>query len=177
MSRHAIIDLGTNSALLLIIELNGTPSSIRLPFPPLPKKHPEQSLGFHVLKDEAAICRLGEGLHQHDYLSDAAQDRTLHVLHEFKTLCDTYHARDVTLVGTEACRRAKNIETFQTRITQELGWQLVVLSGSDEAALSYQAAIADHPLADPETIVVDPVGVVRRGGFFLQDVGAGVGDV
>lgn len=137
--KRAIIDLGTHSALLLIID-ESTPS------PPLP---------FTVLGDEARICRLGEGLHRSRQLSLAACERTLAVLREFKAHCAAHAVAEMVVVGTEACRRADNSGDLGRMIAQDLGLQLEIISPDAEARLSFRAATFDFGREPRPPVVID----------------------
>lgn len=140
--RRAIIDLGTHSVLLLIID-DTVPQSPRLP--------------FTVIADLMRICRLGEGLYVHHILLKSAQERVFSSLTEYKTLCDKYGVEDVTLLGTEACRRAKNCDEFRRAIWKKFAWTLTVISAETEASLAYLGACLDFKdMKNP--IVIDPGG-------------------
>ncbi len=113
----ASIDIGTNTILLLIAEWDGT--SIR------------------VLRDEARIARLGEGLHQEPFFTSAAQKRALNVLKDYRALADRLGAQPIWAVGTAACRKAKNAPEFVARVLKETGIAIQIISGEEEARLSF----------------------------------------
>lgn len=164
MVRHAFIDLGTNSALLLVVE-----------FDPLSS--------YRVICDEARICRLGEGLHESPYLREAARRRTVEILTEYHVRCEREGVAHVTLVGTEACRRAQNIDVFKQEITAATGWTLNVITPQQEATLSYEAAYCDFKeTLSALPLVVDPGGgstevMVQTDAGSLQYVSMPIGSV
>ncbi len=112
--RLAGIDIGTLTCRLLIAELN------------LP----------HELKEiasERRILRLGEGVDQHKRLSESAIDRVVETLKEWREETRAYSFDGIAVVATSAVRESKNRQEFLTRVKQETGWDVEVLSGEEEA--------------------------------------------
>lgn len=124
MTTFAAIDIGTHSILLLI----GVPQ-------------PDGTI--HVLDERSSLPRLGEKLKQTGCLGRGAMDRAITVLKEYREACDTHGVTDVAIVGTEALRCASNSNEFLTRIKQETGFEVEVISGPREAALTFAAAAHD----------------------------------
>jgi exopolyphosphatase / guanosine-5'-triphosphate,3'-diphosphate pyrophosphatase len=111
----AALDLGTNNCRLLVARPAGC--------------------GFRVVDAFSRIVRLGEGLAATGALSDAAITRTLDAL---RICADKITARNVTAsryVATEACRRAANCEVFLTRVREEIGLEIEIISSREEARL------------------------------------------
>jgi exopolyphosphatase / guanosine-5'-triphosphate,3'-diphosphate pyrophosphatase len=133
MAAAATIDIGTNSLLLLIGE-------------PLPDG------SIRVLEDRAHITRLGEGLAASDRLTDAAIERTIATLREYKECCDRHGAQAVAAVGTAALRQASNAEAFLARARDELGIAVDVIAPEREARLTHLAAVRDF---GEEIVVID----------------------
>ena len=71
----ASIDLGTNTALLLIADVSGTQGN-------------HGGLPLQVLHDEARITRLGEKLHDTKQFILAARERVLSALMDYRKKCD-----------------------------------------------------------------------------------------
>ena len=117
----AAIDIGTNSVKLLVGRVDGrrvTP-----------------------LLHRTIITRLGEGLQKTGSLSGDAIDRTLAALAEFQTLARERGAERVQAVGTLALRAASNGQAVVDRIATELGLRIRILTGEQEAKLSFQGAV------------------------------------
>jgi exopolyphosphatase/guanosine-5'-triphosphate,3'-diphosphate pyrophosphatase len=113
--QFAALDLGTNNCRLLVARPIGT--------------------GFRVVDAFSRIVRLGEGLGATGALSDAAMARTLDAL---RICADKIAARKVAggrYVATEACRRAANCEAFLTRVNDEVGLEIEIISSREEARL------------------------------------------
>ncbi len=124
---YAAIDLGTNNCRLLIAR----------------RSHD----GFRVIDAYSRIVRLGEGLAHTGRLSDEAMDRALAAL---AVCADKMKRRGVTRVrsiATEACRTAENGAAFVTRVFEQTGIDLNIVSTEDEANLALSGC---SPLLDPE---------------------------
>lgn len=137
--RLATIDIGTNTILLLIAELN-------------------ESGAFQVLEDRAEITRLGEGVDQTRRIGPAGEERSFEVLRSYLERCRGLGVDEVVAVGTSALRDAGNADHFKARIKRELGLDLRVLSGEEEASYSYLAVQRGLGLEGKEVLVVDVGG-------------------
>lgn len=132
----AIIDIGTNTVILLIAEI-----------------HADHS--YHILHDEACITRLGEGIHQNPAFLESGMERTFAALRNFKTTIDHHDCDSVIAVGTAAFRNAKNAAVFITRLQNELQIPVKVISGEKEADLIFQATTVDFKNLPRPLWVVD----------------------
>jgi exopolyphosphatase / guanosine-5'-triphosphate,3'-diphosphate pyrophosphatase len=137
--RIASLDLGTNTILLLIADL-------------------QEAGSFVVLDDRAEITRLGEGVDHAGFLSETAQRRTLAVLRDFAERCRILGVDEVVVVGTSALRDAANRDEFKQRLQHECGWQLRVLSGEEEARYSFSAVCGGLDLKGRDVLAVDVGG-------------------
>lgn len=127
----AAIDVGTNSIKLLVGRVEG---------------------GTVVpLLHRAVNSRLGEGLQASGLISAEASDRTIAALKDLATLARDRGATRLAAVGTLVLRSAGNSAEFLRRCRDEAGLELRILTGEEEARLSFQgaswAAAADHVLA------------------------------
>ena len=123
MGTLATIDIGTNTVLLLVAR--------------------RERDKWVILRDEARISRLGEGLHQAPFFLSQAQERTFAVLKEFRDMAQDDGAQTVQAVGTAAFRKAKNALEFVGRVKKELGIAIEIISGEEEAKLSYLSVKTD----------------------------------
>jgi len=131
MSRYAAIDIGTNSVRLLIGD--GTTSDERL----------------------MRITRLGKGVDATKRLDPASIERTLEVLREYRQVMDRYDIAGLRATATSAARDATNRDDFFGPASQILGTDLELLSGTDEARLSFAGATAELDAAQGPFLVVD----------------------
>jgi len=116
----AAIDVGTNSVKMLL----GTVAEDRV----VPELH------------RAQITRLGQGLAATGVISPEAAGRTIEAIAGFRKLAEERKAERVTAVGTQALREAKNADEFLARCEREAGLALRILTGEEEARLSFQGA-------------------------------------
>jgi exopolyphosphatase/guanosine-5'-triphosphate,3'-diphosphate pyrophosphatase len=134
--RSAFFDIGTNTILCLIAEIRDTGR-------------------FRVLDDLAEIVGLGQGVDQTRLISPEAARRALNVLQRFVHQCRSLGVEAMTAVGTSALRDAQNSEQVRSRIRDEIGLDVRVLSGAEEAAYSFLAVQRGLALANRELLVVD----------------------
>lgn len=105
------------------------------------------------------ITRLGRGVGETGVLDRDAIETTVDVLREFRSIMDHHGVERVRATATSAARDASNAEAFMTPATEILGVRPEVLSGTDEARLSFAGATAQ---LDPAT-----------GPFLVVDIGGG----
>ena len=123
---YAALDLGTNNCRLLVAR---------------PTRE-----GFRVVDAFSRIVRLGEGLSLSGRLSDPAMARTLEALKVCAAKIRRRGVTQVRAVATEACRQAENCDAFLSRVRQETGIELEIISQDEEARL---AICGCAPLIDP----------------------------
>ena len=88
---------------------------------------------FKIVDADRRILRLGEGVDQHKRLSQAAMDRVVATLKDWKEQTAKYPLNASGVVATSAVRESDNRQDFLARITQETGWEVEVLTGDEEA--------------------------------------------
>lgn len=119
----AALDLGTSNCRLLVAR------------PVFQQKSQHKTL--RVVDSYSRIVRLGEGLSDSGELSADAMDRTIKALAACKAKLDKYTIAKGRYVATEACRRARNAETFIKRIEQDIGLDIDIISNEEEARLAF----------------------------------------
>ena len=132
----AAIDCGTNSVRLLIT-----------------------SDGRTQIERLMRITRLGQGVDATGRLNEAAIERTLDVLREYREVIDQHGVTKIRMAATSASRDASNRDEFFQAAQEILGVMPEVISGEEEGRLSFQGATAD---LDPEL-----------GPFLVCDIGGG----
>jgi len=146
--RVAGIDCGTNSVRLLIADITPPADPERGPASTSPARPAARPLTD--LAREMRIVRLGEGVDRTGRLSAAALDRTMTALREYADLITEAKPEAVRMVATSATRDAANSSEFTERVTEVLGVAPEVISGDEEARLSFTGAtreLAGSPLA------------------------------
>lgn len=112
--RLAGIDIGTLTCRLLIADCSSC----------APLKE---------LRSERRILRLGEGVDQNKRLSQAAMDRVICCLCEWKAVIETYRVDACAVVATSAVRDAVNRAEFLDRVKCAAGFDVEIITGDEEA--------------------------------------------
>jgi exopolyphosphatase/guanosine-5'-triphosphate,3'-diphosphate pyrophosphatase len=136
----AVIDVGTNSIKLCVARL-------------------ERGQLF-VLADIVSVTRLGEGTAETGLLAPEAMERSKGALYEMADTALRLGADEIISVGTQALRAARNRGEFIAAVESECGFKIMVISGEEEAELSFRAV---RSLAAGKT----------PGGALVFDVGGG----
>lgn len=119
------------------------------------------------------VVRLGQGVDETHRFSDEALERTYAAVREFKDVLDEHAVDAIRFVATSATRDADNREEFENTVESILGVRPEVISGTEEADLSFLAASsAISSLPDVEA----PYLVVDLGGGSCELVLGGDGD-
>lgn len=122
MEKIGIIDLGSNSARLVIVNLF--------------------TEGYFMVVDELKeSVRLGQDMERDGFLKPARVAETIKTLKMFRKLCDSSGVTRIIAVATEAVRRAKNQRSFLDEIQASCGIKIRVLSAEEEAVLVYRGVI------------------------------------
>lgn len=132
MGNLAAIDCGTLSTRLLISAPGGEPV-LRL----------------------MRITRLGEGVDRSGLLLAEAIERTLAVLREYRGFMSERKVQTARMVGTSALRDASNRALFSKPAAQVIGTELNLLSGREEAALSFLGSTAELSAESAPWLVAD----------------------
>jgi exopolyphosphatase / guanosine-5'-triphosphate,3'-diphosphate pyrophosphatase len=130
----AAIDCGTNSLRLLITA--GGPDLVR----------------------EMRIVRLGGGVDRTGRLDPAALERARATLADYKKLIEDHQVTRVRMVATSATRDATNTDEFHHMVMATLGQPAEVITGEQEAALSFAGAVAGLPPRDHRSYLVVDIG-------------------
>lgn len=108
--------------------------------------------GKAVNRKTLASTTLADGLALTGYLSDEAMDRTAAAIRTFVAEARRRGADNIYVFGTEAMRAAKNGKAFKSRLEEENGLPVDVISGETEARLGLMGAAGD---TEDEATVVD----------------------
>ncbi len=160
---RAVIDIGSNSVLLLVGE-----------------RHADGSLT--IVRDEATVARVSEGAAARGTLSPVAIERTLAVLRRYRELASQDGVETIQAVATEGLRMASNTRDFLEPAAAILGSEVRLISGDEEARLSYRSVALEHPQTRGELRVIDIGGastelVVGHGLAVEQAVSHRIGSV
>jgi exopolyphosphatase/guanosine-5'-triphosphate,3'-diphosphate pyrophosphatase len=151
--RVAAIDCGTNSLRLLIADIDAKRSQLA------------------DVQRRMEIVRLGQGVDATGRLAPDALARTFAMLEQYSKAISDSGAEGVRLVATSATRDASNSEEFTTGVRHILSIDPEVISGAEEAYLSFSGATAElGPAGEPGTD--GPAGRPEPP-FLVVDIGGG----
>lgn len=133
--RVAAIDCGTNSIRLLIADIsNGK---------------------FHEVKRDMEIVRLGQGVDQTGQFHPDAIARTLNAVDKFASEISKRGVERIRFCATSATRDATNRDLFVSGVKERLGIEPEVISGEEEARLSFSGATRELPDSLDPFLVID----------------------
>jgi len=160
--RVASIDCGTNSTRLLVAELDADGRLV-------------------TLERLMRITRLGRGTDATGRLDPAAVERTVDVLREYREVMDRFGVADgrVRIAATSAARDASNRDEFFDAAEAVVGARPELLSGAQEAQLSFLGATSDLDKDLGPFLVMDigggstetAVGTTEAEAFLSLDIG------
>ncbi|GAB3233254.1 exopolyphosphatase [Algoriphagus aestuariicola] len=133
--KAAVIDMGTNTFHLLLVELNG--------------------VGFRTIYKEKIPVKLGQGGINQNHIAPDAQKRAFHTLKHFKNLIDGEHIDQVFAFATSAVRNAENGHEFVSKVKDDLGIHVNVISGDEEAQLIYEGINLSGSLNGHTNLMMD----------------------
>lgn len=147
--RVAAIDCGTNSIRLLIADVDAAGADAADVGPAVAPRMAE-------VHREMRVVRLGQGVDVTGMLAEEALERTFAAVDDYAALIRDAGAERIRFVATSATRDARNRDVFVAGIQSRLGIAPEVVSGAEEAALSFAgAASVLPPAADRRVLVVD----------------------
>uniref|UniRef100_Q3AP08 Ppx/GppA phosphatase n=1 Tax=Chlorobium chlorochromatii (strain CaD3) TaxID=340177 RepID=Q3AP08_CHLCH len=135
--RVACIDIGTNTALLLIADLNPTNGTI------------------HPLCHRQTIVRLGKNVDAHKVIDSAAQTRLMACMQQYRQLADEHGCSSIVAAGTSALRDAVNRDEVVQAVENASGITITPIAGESEAALTFMGAVAGVQEVPERFVVID----------------------
>jgi exopolyphosphatase/guanosine-5'-triphosphate,3'-diphosphate pyrophosphatase len=147
--RRAVIDIGTNSVKLLVADVEGR----------------------HVMPvwEGSEQTRLGRGFYETHRLSPAALAATGQAAAGFAQRASDLRAVSIRVIATSAARDALNAEDLVQAVRNAAGLEMEILSGEQEADLSFQGVTTDSRYADTPFLLLEVGGGSAQ--FILGDHG------
>lgn len=133
--RKAVIDLGTNTFHLFIVEL--------------------EDGQLKTLYKEKIAVKIGKNGISKGYIAKDAMKRAVHTLEVFKTVLDQFHTTDVIGVATSAIRNAKNGQELLDQIYNSTQIEIQIISGDREAELIFEGVRAAEAVNNAPQLVMD----------------------
>jgi exopolyphosphatase/guanosine-5'-triphosphate,3'-diphosphate pyrophosphatase len=137
--RVAVVDIGTNSTRLLIAEVEPAEGALE------------------ELLRRSQVTRLGDGVDSAGRLSKAASARVFRTLDEYRREIDSHDCAANLAVLTSAVREAANGDSFAERVRTDYGLDAHVLTGEEEAELTFLGAMSgrdEGARGGPRTVTV-----------------------
>jgi len=129
-SAVAVIDVGTNSTNLLVIDAAGSQIDRRV-----------------------TVTRLGRGMVNTGRLSEEGITSTVETIKHYVDSIDP--KTRIRIVATEACRRASNAKDFLDAVLAATGQHVEIVSGEAEGRLAFTGALSGTANAGRPTLVID----------------------
>jgi exopolyphosphatase/guanosine-5'-triphosphate,3'-diphosphate pyrophosphatase len=133
-NRVAVIDVGTNSARLLVADVGGGRVA--------------------PVERRSTVTRLGRGVDLSGLLSAEAIEDACEAIGEYVGVIEELGAQSVAAIATSAVRDAENGGAFVAELRERFALSARVLDGEEEARLTYLGATSERPPDEP-TLVVD----------------------
>lgn len=122
MKNIAIIDIGSNSIRLVLVQV-------------------KKGSFFKIIKEIKKTVRLGENTNEKNTLLHTKMDMAVETLKVFKRICTSAGVDEIIAVATAAVRKAKNKKEFLNKVKNEIGINIRVLSGNEEAYYAFFGVI------------------------------------
>jgi exopolyphosphatase/guanosine-5'-triphosphate,3'-diphosphate pyrophosphatase len=130
------IDIGTNAVRLLVVRIN-------------------PNFSYTIISQEKEVVRLGEEEFKDNILKPKAMERAIFICGKFADLARTYGAKEIIAVGTSAIREAKNQSDFLSKVRNETGLIVRVISGEEEARLVCLGVSSGIDIGQEKAIFID----------------------
>jgi exopolyphosphatase/guanosine-5'-triphosphate,3'-diphosphate pyrophosphatase len=134
--RVAVVDIGTNSTRLLVADVDSAGAVTEL-------------------ARRSQVTRLGDRVDSGHNLSEQAIERTCATLGEYRLLIDEHACEADLAVLTSAARDASNGPAFTERVRSDYHLDARILTGDEEAQLTFLGAMSDRPPSTEPTVVID----------------------
>src|SRR3954470_22910022 len=131
--RVAVVDIGTNSTRLLIADVAGN--------------------RVRELERRSRVTRLGRGVDLSGQLSAEAIEAACAAIAQYVSLYNLANVDQVVAIATSAVRDASNGSAFVAELRERFALSARVLSGDEEARLTYLGATCEEPPAEPALVI------------------------
>jgi exopolyphosphatase/guanosine-5'-triphosphate,3'-diphosphate pyrophosphatase len=136
--RIGAIDIGTNTVLLLVAE--------------------KRDGALVAIEERATITRLGEGVDKSRELKPEAIVRTSAALDDYAKITRALGVEKMAVVGTSAMRDARGGEKIRAYVNETFGVDACVLSGDEEARMTFAGALSGLSISPDEDVAVFDIG-------------------
>src|SRR3569833_867165 len=134
-NRHAVMDLGTNTFHLLIVE--GSVDDLR------------------IIVHEHIAVKIGEGGINKGLITEAAFQRGLNTMKDFSERIKSNNVHQTKCIATSALRNASNGGDFIKQVKTETGIDIEIINGEQEATFIYEGIRAAGALSAENSLIMD----------------------
>ncbi len=134
--RYASIDIGTNTILMLIGEIDGTES-------------------IAPIKDFYSVPRIGKSVSSTRLLDGESISRATEILRDYRRIAERYGVDRIFASATSAVRDALNRDQFISAVRDSCGIEVEVIAGEIEAKLSFLGAVSGDADRSARSLVID----------------------
>jgi exopolyphosphatase/guanosine-5'-triphosphate,3'-diphosphate pyrophosphatase len=151
--RLAAIDIGSNAARLLIVEVI---------------QDPEGKPQFNKLNLVRVPLRLGFDVFERGEISKEKRGMVLQTMKAYGHLINAYGVKNVITCATSAMRDARNSQDLIRKVKLETGLEIEIISGDLEASLIYENHVAENMDTDHSYMYIDVGGGSTELTFFAD---------
>ena len=138
--RRTVIDIGTNTILMLIAKID------------------EQNSYVRTILDLQRIPRLGKGVDANRNILPESIQKAIGIINEYKQISSEYNSAYITATATSFIRDSNNKNEFISEIKTNTGIEIEILSGDDEAKWTFWGGVYDKLSAKQPKITTIDIG-------------------
>ncbi|HTN38602.1 MAG TPA: hypothetical protein VL053_16085 [Arachidicoccus sp.] len=148
----AAIDIGSNAARLLIVDVQKT----------------EQQTNFNKVNLIRVPLRLGLDVFQDALIGPKREAMLINTMQAYRHLMDAYGVQQFRACATSAMRDAKNNQEIIAKVQQKAGIPIEIITGDQEASLVFENHIAETLSRDKAYLYIDVGGGSTELNFFIK---------
>lgn len=145
MKRIGLVDIGSNTVRLVLFEYN-------------------EETGLKELQNIKTPARLARYLDEDNVMAKEGIDNLLSILGSFQKISEKYDVTEIYPVATAAIRQSVNVEDILERTKNEVGMEIKVITGKEEAYYGYHAVV--HTISNMDAVTIDIGGGSTELNFF-----------
>ena len=164
MNKYAIIDIGTNTILLLVVSF-------------------DENGDIQFIHHAERIPRIGKDVDENKNIGNSSFLKTAEIIKDYKKISSGFKVDKLIAVGTSALRDANNKKEFIEFVYTETGVRIEIISGSDEAHWSYRGALSFLKIDPDQNYSVIDIGggsteiISGKGNNVIDNISIDVGAV
>ncbi len=134
MKRIGLVDIGSNTVRLVLFEY-------------------DEETGLKELQNIKTPARLAWYLDEDKVMAEEGIDNLISILKSFQLISEKYSIKEVHPVATAAIRQSVNVDDILERVKSEVGMEIKVITGKEEAFYGYHAVV--HTISNMDGLIID----------------------